>query len=259
MIEITLREYLKEIENLLEANQAEAAGRHCQQILQFFPKDLAAYRLAGQAYLESGQVQKAADIFLRLLSSIPDDFTAHLGLAVIREGESQVEAALWHLERAYEIKPASQALAGEVARLSAKLKESIQQGASLSRPALGRMYLKGGCFEQALAELQLAVDENPSRPDLFILLAEAQEQAGQADLAAETCQLALQKLPYSMQANRILFQIAMQASDQAQASAYRQRLQELDPYWAFVTPGALDPALAPDHAVSLERLNDTKI
>ncbi len=62
-----------------------AAQRRCQQTLKLFPRNLAVYRLLGKAYLLNSQYAEAADIFLRLLSSLPDDFTAHLGLSLIRE------------------------------------------------------------------------------------------------------------------------------------------------------------------------------
>jgi predicted Zn-dependent protease len=248
----TLRETLQKIEGLLENGQPDDAAGVCQQVLDSFPKNLAVYRLIGSAYLSDGQSGEAADIFLRLLSSVPDDFTSHLGLGLIREGEGRLDAALWHLERAYEVKPYSQRMQAEVKRLAGRISGAPERSPKLSRIALGRMYLKGHSYPQAIAELQSALAENPQRDDIQVLLAEAYEQAGQPEQALEAGQAVLQKLPYCLQANRILFEAAMHSDQPAQALTYRQRLAELEPYYAFVTPGALRPDLVPEHAVSLE-------
>jgi tetratricopeptide (TPR) repeat protein len=258
----TLREYLDEIERLINTGQAGSAIAHCQHILKSFPKNLATYRLLGRAYLECAQYGDAADIFLRLLSSLPDDFTAHLGLSLIREQEGKLEAAIWHMERAAEVKPPSRALQDEVVRLSAIQALPAPAGssppqyvASHSRVALARMYLLGQCYPQAIAELMSAERENPERYDILVFLAQAYEQADMQAAAIEASQSALQKLPFSLQANRILFEAAMHSAEPGQATPYRQRLQDLDPYWAFVTTGSLDPTIVPDYSVSLEELS----
>jgi tetratricopeptide (TPR) repeat protein len=259
MARITLRAFLTEAERLINDSQASAAIAHCQYILKSYPKNLAAYRLLGRAFLESAQYGDAADIFLRLLSSIPDDFTAHLGLSLIREREGKLEAAIWHMERAAETSPPSRALQEETARLSEKQSTPAADNspaphyaASLSRVALARMYLSGRCYPQAIAELQAAKNENPERYDILVLLAQANEQAGLSETAIEVAQSALEKLPFNLQANQILFEEAMRSSDPNLATTYRQRLQELDPYWAFVTASSLDPTSVPDYTVSLE-------
>jgi len=252
MSQMTLRDYLNEIRTLIAARQTEEAREGCLHILQQFPKNLSTYRLMGQASLESGLYAEAADIFLRLLSSLPADFIAHLGLSLIREQEGKIEAAAWHMARALEFKPASLILQQELSRLTAIQTGQSPQPAPLTRIALARLYLQGQCYPQAIAEIQAALAENPNRYDFLVLAAEAYEQAGQPDQALQACQATLQKLPYSMQANRILFEAALCGSSPDQALPYRQRLQELDPYWAYVTTSTLDPATVPDNAVMLE-------
>jgi tetratricopeptide (TPR) repeat protein len=251
----TLREYLNEIDRLIDNGQVGSAIAHCQHILKSFPKNLATYRMLGRAFIESAKYGEAEDIFLRLLSSLPDDFTAHLGLSLIREHEGKLEAAAWHMERAAEIKPASRAMQEEVLHLWEKQSlPSAQHTFSLSRVALARMYLLGSCYPQAIAEFQAAGGEAPERYDILVLLAQAYEQAGQGEQAAQVSRSALQKLPFSLQANRILFEEAIRSAEPSLASPYRQRLQELDPYWAFVTAASLDPTIVPDFTVSLEEL-----
>jgi tetratricopeptide (TPR) repeat protein len=242
----TLRTFLQEIDDLINTDRAESAAVQCRQVLLNFPKNLAAYRLMGRANLDQGKYADAADAFLRLLSSLPGDFTAHLALSLIREQQGALEPAIWHMERAREARPASQAVVNELTRLFESRDGGATQPVGLTRAALGRLFLQGKCFPQAVAELQAAWDDNPERLDIHLLLAEAYLLAGQDGPAIQVCQDILQKLPYSLQANRILFQ---NTTDLNQALPYRQRLQELDPYWGYVTSEVPDPESVDDNLV----------
>lgn len=246
-----LRSTLAALEQQLHIGQAQAVVSSAQEILKRFPKNLATYRLLGQAYLESRRYSEAAEIFLRLLSSLPDDFTAHLGLALIREYEGNLEAATWHIQRAFECQPASQTMRQEVARLEALRTSQPLGQVQLSRAALGRMYLRGGLYPQAIAEIQAARREQPNHPELSILLAQACEQGGLTEDAVQAAQIALVELPYSLHANRILY-TTLANQDSAQAKIAHQRLVELDPYWAYTTPETPDPGQVPDQAVMIE-------
>ncbi len=255
MTRTSLRETLAQIDRLLAGGQAGSAQAECRYILRVFPKNITAYRLLGRACMELAGYSEAADIFLRLLSSVPDDFTSHLALALIREHEGKLEAAIWHIQRAAEAKPALRVVQAETARLVALRDQPPPSGAppaGLSRVAQARLYLLGSCYPQALAELQIAESEYPARHDIPVLLAEAYEQASQPEQAVRASRRAIAALPYSLQANRILFIDAMLSDCPEQALPYRQCLQELDPYWAYVTAANLDPQQVPEHAVMLD-------
>src|SRR5512146_2603549 len=117
MAKIPLRAYNREIEGLIEAGQNDEAIAHCRQILKFHPKHIETYRLLGKAFLESQRYSDAADIFQRVLSSVPDDFVAHVGMSIIREDEGNLNEAIWHMERAFEVQPANAAIQEELRRL----------------------------------------------------------------------------------------------------------------------------------------------
>ena len=53
MAKVSLRNYIREIESLIEKGHTDKAIAHCRHILQTFPKHLETYRLLGKAYLES--------------------------------------------------------------------------------------------------------------------------------------------------------------------------------------------------------------
>src|SRR5258707_11162447 len=107
MADIALRSYLEEIDGLIDGNRVEEAIAHLKHILGIYPKDLDAYRLLAKALLEKNRHLDAADVFQRVLSSVPEDFIAHIGMAVVREDEGNLDAAIWHMERAYEVQPSS--------------------------------------------------------------------------------------------------------------------------------------------------------
>ncbi len=101
MAKTTFRGYTREIDGLIDRGQFEQALAHCRYLLKYFPKAADIYRLMAKAYLELQRYGDAADVFQRVLSSIPDDFVSQLGMSIIREDEGNLDAAIWHMERAY--------------------------------------------------------------------------------------------------------------------------------------------------------------
>ena len=71
----------------------------------------------GKALLEIQKYGDASDIFQRVFSSVPDDFISQIGMTIIREDENNLDAAIWHLERAFEIQPSNKAVQDELKRL----------------------------------------------------------------------------------------------------------------------------------------------
>ena len=99
MSKVALRVYNHEIESLIEQGHVDEAIAHCQHILKTYPKHLETYRLLGKAYLEAHRHNDAADIFQRVLTSVPDDFVSHLGMSIINDEQKNLDQATWHMER----------------------------------------------------------------------------------------------------------------------------------------------------------------
>jgi tetratricopeptide (TPR) repeat protein len=229
MSKTTLRTYNREIESLIEQNQFEQAIAHARHILQFFPKHIHTYRLLGKAYLESQRYGDAADVFQRVLSAIPDDFVSQVGMSIIREDEGNLDEAIWHMERAFEIQPANGAIQGELRRLYGRRDGMEPPKVRLTRGALARMYLKGELYQQAIAELRAALAEDPQRPDLLALLAQAYFMIGQRVEAADTCSALLKKTPYCLEANRILADILNDLQRRKHTASALKRLTRMQP------------------------------
>ena len=171
MAEISLRAYVKQIDDLIERDQLDEAIAHSRHILETYPKHLDTYRLLGKSYLEAKRYGDAADIFQRVLSAVPDDFVSHIGMAIVREDEGNLDAAIWHMERAYETKPANPAIRQELSRLIGRRDGLEPHKIRLTRGALARQYAQGELYAQAIAELRSALKEDSDRPELQVLLA----------------------------------------------------------------------------------------
>ena len=257
MATIPLRAYDREIEQLIEKGEHDQAIAHCKHVLKYFPKHIDTYRLLGKAYLECQRYGDASDIFQRVLSSIPEDFVSHVGMSIIREDEGNLDEALWHMERAFEMQPANSAVQNELKRLCGRRDGIEPPKINLTRGALARMYLKGGLYQQAIAELRVSLAEDPERLDLQALLARAYYLAGLSAEAAETSNILLNKLPYCFEINAILAEITAQSKGTAEATEYRNRMYALNPYSAHLTATAKTPDMVPEAAITIEKLDWT--
>jgi len=241
---------------MIDGNRADEAIVHLKHILGIYPKNIEAYRLLAKGLLERNRHLDAADVFQRVLSSVPDDFISHIGMAVVREDEGNMDAAIWHMERAYEVEPNSGPVQEELRRLYGRRDGTEPPKLRLTRAALARMYEKGDLYPQAIGELRAALADEPDRLDLKVMLATALWRSKLRAEAAETSTKIVEVLPYCREANRILADIWADSGRKAEAQAYRKRLESLDPYEAYADPaqngaGALN---VPPENVRIPRL-----
>jgi len=252
MASISLRAYNKEIESLIENEQVKDAIAHCRHILRQYPKHIETYRLLGRAYLESQRYTEAADVLQRVLSSLPDDFVSQIGMSMIREDEGNLDAAIFHMDRAFEAQPSNSAVQEELKRLYGRRDGVVPAKIRLTRGALVRMYARGDLFQQAIAEAKVALVENPDRVELEVILARMYFQSGQKVSATEIASRLIEKLPYCIEANRILAEVLPGTARADDARVYKQRLIALDPYLAHVPANSSSSADSPDESVKLE-------
>ncbi len=254
MAKIPLRAYINEIETIIDQQQTEEAIAHCRHILLIYPKHIDSYRMLGKAYLEGRHYSNAVDIFKRVLSAIPYDFISHVGMSIAHEDESNLDAAIWHMERAFEGQPYNAAIQGELRRLYGKRDGMEPPKIHLTRGALARMYTKGNLYQQAIAELRAALAEDPQRFDLQTFLAQVYFQSGKTAKAIEVCGTILKKLPYCLDANLLIAQLLETSSRSDEAEVYIKRVQELDPYQAYINPKNPNKEQVQDQAVLVEQL-----
>ncbi len=250
---ISLRAYLREIEEMLDNGHYNDAIAHCRHIIEHFPKSVHTYRLMGKALLESRRFADASDIFQRVLACVPDDFVSHLGMSIICEDEGDLDEAIWHMERAFEAQPSNVAVQDELRRLYGKRDGLVPQKIQLTRGALARLSAKSTFYSQAIAELRTALAEDPERPDLQVALAEIYAKSGDVLASIDICNLLLNKLPYCYSANFLLSQLLLGTDRSKEADLSRKRLIEIDPYCAHLSDNYQTPEQVPDDLVTLDR------
>jgi len=254
MAKIPLRTYIKDIDSLIDQGLTEEAIAHCKHILKLFPKYLEAYGALGKAYLESQRYSEASDILERILSANPDDFVSQIGLSIIREDENNLDAAIFHMERAYEIQSSNTAIQEELKRLYGRRDGITPHKIRISRGALVRMYLRGELYPQTIAEARIALQDDPNRPDLEIALARAYFALGKDADATEICQRLIGKLPFCLDANQIMASIT-ENTRSTDINTYRQKLIALDPYVEFCASSSTNSQTVSDDSILVDHLD----
>lgn len=228
MDKISLGAYCEQIEGLIAQGRYSEAVTHGKHILKHYPKAVAAYRLLGAAMLEAHQNEHAADMFRRVLSADPEDMVAWVALSELSNQNNELNAALWHLERAFELSVDNKVVEEELLQLYARRDGSEPHKVQLTRGALARLYLKGNLLSRAVSELRALLAESPDRVDLQVALAEALWRNEQRLEASEVCQDLLDKLPYCLKANLILGEI-WASSGREEGQVHLRRAEALDP------------------------------
>lgn len=234
MEEITLRDLFQKIQFFIDSSQFNQAIFYSLQIIDQFPRSIKANRLLGKAMMEKQKFDQAERIFSALLHYLPDDIDAHMNLATILEDRKDFVGAILHLERILEIEPKNKSIQGEISRLKIEKEGEFSSGFRLSRPAMVRMYMKGGLYQQALAEIWSILEKEPDRLDLEVLAAQIHLEQGQPENTKEICEKILNRHPYNWDANRLMMKIEEVQNDSGQTSIYKTRLIEMDPYFEFI-------------------------
>ena len=255
MAKVSLRAYNREIESLIDQGQrlAEAIA-HCHQILATYPKHLDTYRLLGKAYLEARRHDEAVDVFQRVLVASPGDFVSHVGMSIIADERGELDSAIRHMERAFEVQPSNAAVQGELQRLFRRRDGVEPPRIRLTRGALAHMYVQGQLYLQAISEIQAVLTHDPNRTDMLELLAWAHFRNGQKAETAAVCSSLLALSPYCLDANRLMAEIAPGLLAADAASDYRRRVVQLDPYAEFAGGSVLSAEAVPDDTIAVQRL-----
>jgi len=169
-------------------------------------------------------------------------------MSIIREDEGNMDASIWHMERAFESQPYNTAIQGELRRLYGLRDGMEPPKIRMTKGALAQMYAKSDLYDQAIAEIRSHLSTEPNRADLLILLAQMYAKNGQTTEAIDVCSSLLQRFPYSLDANRLLSELLPEDEREIETRTYRQRILDIDPYYAYVTSQSPTLESVPDQA-----------
>ncbi len=231
MAAISLQTAYDQARQLLEENHSEHAIAMAHHILEYFPDNLEAYRILGEAYLANRQLDQAETAFTRVLHSDPDNIPAHVGLGITYERQGKSERAVSEFEQALEIRPDMAELRSQLLRLYTEVWGNEHAMLRLSRSGLARLYAKGHMFPQAIQEFRSVLDESPNRLDARIGLAESLWRDGQEEKAVAECQSILTGNNEVLKANLLLGYIKLAGGD-PEGERYWRIAQQLEPYQA---------------------------
>ncbi|KAB8144934.1 tetratricopeptide repeat protein [Chloroflexia bacterium SDU3-3] len=213
----------------IESNDPERAIGLAQHILNYYPNNLEAYRILGEAYLASRQLDKAQEAFDRVLRSDPENIPAHVGLGISYERQGKLDRAVLEFEQAWEIRQDMTELRTQLQRLYTEAwgKEHAQVG--ISKAGLARLYAKGHMLPQAINEFRQVITEQPARQDAKVALAEALWRDGQENEAIAQSKDILAQRPESLKANLLLGYIYL-AQGKPDGQRYWDTALQIDPY-----------------------------
>ncbi|HZY45162.1 MAG TPA: hypothetical protein VFF70_10475, partial [Anaerolineae bacterium] len=254
MTEVALHDYVNEIAGMIEGSSYDAAITHCKHILSQYPKYLEAYRLIGKAALEKEDDATAINVFQRVLAVDPEDFLARVGLSIIFDRGNELDKAIWHMERAYDLVPSNGVIQSELKRLYARRDGVEPDRISLTRGALARMYIQGDLYPEAIADLKRILLEQPDRIDLQVLLTQVLWRDDRRIEAAAWAQKILTKLPYCLSSNLILGEVWKSSDQQVESELPLKRAQQIDPENSFAAKFFGDVSPLPNQSVTVERL-----
>jgi tetratricopeptide (TPR) repeat protein len=228
MTEVLLSDYLERMRTHLHEGQYADVMSLGQHVLRYYPKDIEAYRLLAEASLETNDLNAAKDLFQRVRSADPENIIALVGLSIVHEQHKELDEAIWHLERAFEIQSANAELRKELLRLYAEYEGAPRDRLKLSPGGLARLYARQGLYSQAIQEFRTLLRRDPTRSDIQAALAEVLYRVGRKQESAEVAQALLEKLPYCLKANLLLGALWSE-NGVPEAETLLQRAHSLDP------------------------------
>ncbi|MCC6805235.1 MAG: hypothetical protein IT319_20315 [Anaerolineae bacterium] len=252
MPEISLKEYFSKLNNLLSERAVDEVLLHCRQILQFYPKNVTAYRFLGRGLVMSGRWEEGRESLRRVLSVIPDDYQAHLALSEANERLGRSDEAIWHLERAFEQRPNDKDIIDALRALYSLHRNINNLKIQLTSAAVARQYARSGAYNQAVDTLRSALSRMNERLDLKLLLAQTLQEHGEQEEAAELALEVLGVLPDCLEANKIMAELWLNVNRPSDAQRYVNRLEAVDPYLAVEVAQGYPPE---DDAFKLDELD----
>ncbi|MEY3989442.1 MAG: hypothetical protein RI985_523 [Chloroflexota bacterium] len=225
-----------------EGEQVKVASiaRH---VLQYFPHNIKAKLYLGEALIAAGLHGEARTIFLSVCESDPENFVALVGLSAIAEQTDQLSDAIYYLERAIEMRPDMSDIRTRLASMYQRTAKDDQY-LQMTRVGLGRLFVRGRMFEQAIDEFQTLRAIHPDRLDIIVALAESLWRNGDESAAHDVCVQAVAHAPQLLKANFIIGRYQAHR-DATQSAHYWQQAQLYDPMLETATELFGDEALPP--------------
>jgi len=250
---ISLKAYISRVDTLLTVGNLDEVIHHCRHILLTWPRNAEVGHMLGQALIQpGGNSSEAQAVLRRVLAVTPDDAATHAALGEASRRNERFEEAIWYYERASEHATENRQYRERLRSLYRLQREPGTELPEGLPGAIARRQIRESQRVKAIRTLQQALQDEPGRQDLRILLARCQWDAEKRIEAAGTALDVLEALPWCLQANRILASLWLAESRPADARQFLERVHDVDPYLALRLAGGNPPE---EHAFTLSELD----
>lgn len=202
------RYLLSEGNRLQLLSQTDQAQEYLQRALRFQFNNPAIHTALGQSYAESGELEAAIAAFRQAIQLNPDYGPAYLNLGTMYEriGDPNTAEEFYRSATQFLEAPARYSAINNLARLMIiqgnpqaaieLINQHLNQVDDLKilasfKKNLGWAYYQQREWEQAYTWLSQALDDDPTRPDSYCLLAKTLEKLNKPDLAFDEWQTCL--------------------------------------------------------------------
>jgi tetratricopeptide (TPR) repeat protein len=203
---------------LTDLGRIEEAIPHWQAAVKAEPENALWWRELGSLLLRAGQPESASKSFEYAGRLAPDDSSIHQDWAQALLAMGRVDEAGWHTQRAVALTPHQPAARASLGRWQAAkgawqaaltsfqtaVLSAGDEGSAISPQEraeylveVARAYRALGAGDQALEELEKAVELAPGLSSAFILMGDVYREQGQQDLARQAYQHAAQIAPHN--------------------------------------------------------------
>lgn len=228
MAPLALGAYLDEVRALIREGEFPTAAEVLAYLGGLFPNCILIHRLLGELALAREEYSAAVKHFRQVLDRDPEDFIAHAYLASLLE-EDDVPAAIWHLERGWELNPGEESFRRDLFRLYSIRDGKEPERVDLTPASFVRLLLGVHRYQQALEELQPLLQREPDRVDLLLLLARCLLYLGRQWEVAARCEKILEAHPQNLAALLLLGTILKNSGQDEEAQTLFERARGLDP------------------------------
>ncbi len=216
----SLNTALDHVHDALRSNDHTRALSITAELLAAYPEAVRVWRARASTLEAAGQFEAAAEAYNRVLDIMPSDAAAMSGYArslsaagrALEAGEAARQALdyEWDAERMRQITRA-------------------EFKATTGRIALARGQFQAGMHNRAFNKLRSLLEQQPSRADAHVVLAELLWHAGARFVAAEVCDTILASHPNSLSVHAMMMSLARRRGDAATERHHASILTRIDP------------------------------
>ena len=208
---------------LASEKEFSEAERLFKKAIILNPDYLPAYYSLASLYTSEKKTQSAIDHFLVAIDRDAHQEIPHMMLGILYANENRYADAIYHYQKALEIKPDFIPAANDLAYLLAEKGEKLSLALELAKKAkkilpddprvadtLGWVYYRMGLYDDALEEFTRGVSKLPNNPTIHFHLGMAYLKTGNKDSARAALKKALRlnaEFPHSDIAKKVLASI----------------------------------------------------